>query len=132
MDTTVRTVTHTAGDQSWLGSQHGTDDCDPIVLDVSTFSATHYALGFIPSGAVLGKITASGLYGPYDADASNGLQTAVGHLFTDVASDGSTDVAGALFWHGEVVEANLPVFTGTDAEIDAAGKADLLGAIKYV
>jgi hypothetical protein len=118
-------------DQKWLGSAHGTVEADSITLDVSAFSAVTFPNGFIPSGVVLGKITASGKYGPYDNGASDGTETAVGHLFTTIEAEGigssTVDVSGALYWHGEVVEANLPTGHG----LDANGKTDLKH-IRYV
>ena len=58
-------------DQTWLGSAHGTDSARPVTLDVSAFTAnTHYPNGYFPSGLALGKITSSGLYGPYAANVS--------------------------------------------------------------
>lgn len=133
MDISVRTVSYGVGDHRWLGSSHGTDAGTTITLDVSLFAAVHYAGGFIPSGTCVGKVTASGLYGPYDADAVNGLETHVGHVLTDTPTDGTADVGAALLRHGRVVEAFLPAFAATtDGEIDAAGKADVAGRIDYV
>lgn len=58
-------------DQSWLGSAHGTDRARPITLDTSAFTeATHFPDGYLRSGQVLGKITATGKYGPYGASPS--------------------------------------------------------------
>ena len=62
--------------RSWLLSPHGTEPGATlsITLDVSAFTAgTHYPAGYLPSGTVLSKITASGLYGPYTV--SNEVQT---------------------------------------------------------
>jgi hypothetical protein len=65
----------TVEDRSWLASRDGTAFTQTITLLVSAFTAnTHYPLGFIPSGTILGKITASGLYGPY-AGATAEVQT---------------------------------------------------------
>jgi len=53
-------------DRRWLATRKGYDTARPITLDVSAFSAAHIAAkGAIPSGTVLAKITATGLYGPY-------------------------------------------------------------------
>lgn len=118
-------------DHSWLGSQHGTDNCDPITLDGDAFLAT-FTDGIVPSGVVLGRVTATGLYAPYDGAAADGSEVAKGHLFTTKELGGTTaatvgNVSAALYWHGEVVEANLPVGHG----LDAAAKADL-PQIRYV
>jgi hypothetical protein len=50
-------------DQSWLGSAHGTNECDTITLD-GPACLDAFPDGVIPSGVVLGKITATGKYGP--------------------------------------------------------------------
>lgn len=74
------------GDQSWLGSEHGTSSARTITLDTSAFtSGTHYPDGYFKSGIPLGKITATGLYGPY-AGRTSEVQTitidAAGGTFT--------------------------------------------------
>lgn len=115
-------------DHSWLRSQHGTEAIETAVLDLSTFTkGTHYPDGYIKSGEPLGKITATGLYGPYDTAASDGRETLVGHLFTTQAvREGGGDILANLLAHGKVVEARLP------HPVDAAAKADVAGSIRYV
>jgi hypothetical protein len=123
-------------DRTWLLTRKGFDTCRSGTLDVSLFNANHLtAKGAIPSGTLLGKVTASGKLGPYDTDAVNGLQTCVGFLFntTVVGSDGSAtnlataaDVGVPFLWEGVIDESQLPAFAGTtDGEIDAGAKADL-------
>lgn len=97
-------------------------------VSTTTAGATaHYPNGYIPSGLVLGKISASGLYGPYDNGAGDGRETAAGLLFSSLrAIDTATGnplakVGGALFVHGFVNEAKLPAQSG----LDAAAKTDL-------
>ncbi len=129
MDLSLKTETFGQGDQSWLGSAHGTDMARSITLDTSAFtSGTHYPDGFFKSGLPLGKITATGIYGPYDDTAVDGRQTLVGFLLDAVKAPSSTtiDVQGALYEHGRVIEAKLPV------AIDAAGKTDLKGQIIFI
>lgn len=126
----LATVTESFGqdDQSWLASAHGTDTARPLTLDTSAFVAgTHYPNGYFPSGLPLGRITATGLYGPYDNTAADGREVLAGFLFTAVAapSVNTVDPQGALFWHGAVVEAKLP------RPVDAAGKTDVAGYIKF-
>lgn len=66
MDLSVRTTDYLVEDRSWLGSAHGTTATRTITLDTSAFTeGTHYPNGYVPSGMVLARITASGLYGPY-------------------------------------------------------------------
>lgn len=94
MDLSVTTDNLVTADQSWLGSAHGTENCRPITLDVSAFtSGTHYPDGFFKSGIPLGKITSSGLYGPY-AGRTNEVQT-----LTRTSTGGTVD----LTFDGETV-----------------------------
>jgi hypothetical protein len=124
-------------DKSWIRMRMGLASMLPITLDISTFDAEHIALGYLPSGICLAKITATGLYGPYDDASLDGRQTLTGHLFeeTKVAALTDPDQGGALFWTGVVRESRLPKFTGTGnlkGEIDAAGKVEVASWIKYV
>lgn len=130
MDLSIRTETFGQEDQSWLGSDHGTDTARSITLDVSTFTAgTHYPEGFLRAGLPLGRITASGKYGLYSDGATDGRQTLAGFLFSAVKAPvvNTTPVAGALLMHCFVVEAKLPA-----PGVDAAGKADVAGRIIFV
>ncbi len=128
MDLTTRKESFTTDKQSWLGSEHGTSSCRTITLDTSAFTAgTHYPDGYLRSGTPLGRITATGIYGPYDNAATNGAETLAGFLFVDVkpGSPTTVDVQGPLYEHGRVVEALLPI------AVDAAGKADVAGRIIF-
>lgn len=122
MDLRLRSETFGADDQSWLGSEHGTQATESVTLDTSTFTAgTHYPGGYFKSGIPLGQITATGKFGPYDGGATDGRETLVGFLFAAVAapSDPAVDVAGAMLVHGKVRASRLPV------PVDAAGRADV-------
>lgn len=115
-------------DQSWLASAHGTSTARSITLDTSTFTAgTHYPAGHFLSGIPLGKITATGKYGPYNNAASDGTEVLAGFLFTavDAPSVNTIDPQGAMLWHGAVIDAKLPV------AVDANGKADVAGRITF-
>lgn len=116
-------------DQSWLGSAHGTDATETISLDTSTFTpATHYPDGYFKSGIPLGRLTAGGKYGPYDGAATDGREVLVGFLFAAVKAPtvNTIDPAAALLTHGKVRESRLPV------TVDAAGKSDVAGSIRFV
>ena len=128
-------------DRTWLKTRKGFDTCRSVTLDVSTFLAAHIsAKGAIPSGTILGKITATGKYGPYDDAASDGRQTAAGFLFntTEVGGRGpygsgsdavlasAADVGAPMLWEGVIDESRLPAFAGTVlGEIDANARTDL-------
>lgn len=105
--TTTRTVTR---DKRWLASSHGTDATDTITLDIAggTFAAVLQEGGtVVPSGTALNR-GADGLY-----DRASGADVAEGHLYEDVViKAGTTAAGGALLWHGEVVQAQLPAGSG--------------------
>ncbi|GAA0641185.1 hypothetical protein GCM10009548_01700 [Streptomyces malaysiensis subsp. malaysiensis] len=132
MDLSLKTESFSQDRRDWLGSQHGTDAPVSVTLDVSKFTqGTHYPDGYIKSGIPLGKVTASGKYGPYDDAASDGRQTCVGFLFTaqDVVSPRgavSASAVGSMLLHCFIREAKLPV------TIDAAGKTDLGARVIFV
>ncbi|MFG2468720.1 head decoration protein [Streptomyces canus] len=117
-------------DQSWLGSEHGTQATESCTLDTSTFTpATHYPAGYFKSGIPLGRITATGKMGPYDNAAADGRQTLEGFLFAAVGApaDNTIDVGAALFVHGKVRSSRLPL-----GAVDAAGQADVAGRIRFI
>ncbi|MFE5332946.1 hypothetical protein ACFRCG_41840 [Embleya sp. NPDC056575] len=112
MDLSLRTETWGQDDQSWLGSQHGTEAARSITLDVSKFTAnTHYPNGYFLSGIPLGKVTATGLYGPY-APKTSEVQTVsitggpTGGTFT-LTYSGQTTAAIAYNASAAVVQAAL-------------------------
>jgi hypothetical protein len=121
---------------SWDLSNPETPYVEGGTLDISLFTAAqHYPNGFIPSGTVLGKVTATGLLGPYLDAAVDGRTTAVGILRASVqAIQPTTGVAKAkvgcavLKAFGVVSVSKLPLTSGTAANggyIDANGQADL-------
>lgn len=133
-DISVLTTPYQIEDRSWLLSPHGTEPGETLsgTLDVSVFTAaTHYPNGYFPSGIVLGVITASGLYGPYDDTAVDGRAVAAGILFGSVkvpnVADTTKDVGVGVLVHGFVKKARLPIANGATGRgyIDANGEADL-------
>jgi len=115
---------------SWLLDRGGWEQ-ESITLDISAFTpATHYPNGFIPSSVPLGQITATKLYGPYDDTATDGRQVFRGHLGTSTKvpnpADTTKDAGAPLLFAGVVKESKLFL------PIDAAGKADVAGWIRYV
>ena len=117
-DITVVSTDYTGENRSWLAGPHGTEPgaTPSVTLDISLFTPVN---GVIKSGTVLGKVTASGKYGPYNNALSTGVETAAGILFGSVAvRSGQTQAAAAMLVHGFVYRAKL---TG----IDTAGEADL-------
>jgi hypothetical protein len=118
-------------DQTWVG-RGGVprSACKDIVLDRSAFDlVTDFPNGYLPSGLVLGKVTATGLYAPYDNTVLTGVELALGLLFTAVPydRDSTADLGAALFWDGEVIEDNLPApWAVPNTAVETAAKADLV------
>lgn len=127
-DISLQTTTYQVGNRQWLLEE---PDFKPnVTLDISKFtSGTHYPNGYIPSGTVIGKVTASGLFGPYDAAASDGRQNAYGLTYGDaraIRQNGATAVkvgTGAVVT-GVVSVAKLPFPTGSGTTGSADGTSN--------
>lgn len=119
------------GSKAWLLHRKGMDTCRSVTLDLSLFTAVGADfVDFIPSGTIVGQVTAGGLYGPYDDAAVDGTEDAAGILFEDVRlsdSEGNAfSLAGAaLFWEGIVRRDNLPAAPTGPGDLDAAAEVDL-------
>lgn len=133
-DISVASTGYQVEKRSWLLGPHGTEPgtTPTITLDVSSFTAaTHYPNGYLLSGIVLGRITATGLYAPYVDAAVDGTGTAAGLLFSSVKVPNTAvltiDVAGALLVHGFVAQNKLPIANGATGGgfIDANGITDM-------
>ena len=97
-----------------------------ITLDMTKFvPATHYPKGFLPTGLVLGKITATGRYGPYDNTATDGREVAAGFLWEAFTPTADEEVTSLWFGPGSIRESKLPL------PIDAPGKVDLASWFKF-
>lgn len=93
MDLTLRAESWGTDDQSWLGSRHGIGECANVTLDTSAFTpSTHYPDGYFKSGIALGKITATGKYGPY-AGTTDEVQT--------LTVGGSGLTSFTITWNGQ-------------------------------
>lgn len=117
-DISMQSTTYQVGNRQWLLDE---PDYQPnVTLDISKFTAgTHYPNGYIPSGTVIGKVAATGLFGPYDAAATDGRQTAYGLTYGDVRAvrqNGATATkvgTGAVVHDSAVSVAKLPFAVGT-------------------
>ena len=131
MDISPVTTTYSTDDNSWMGSEHGTDCTLSITLDLTAgfVAGTHYPDGYLKSGLPLGKITASGKYGLYDDAAVDGRTTLVGFLYggVKVGSTTAVPVGAALLWHGVVRQSRLPT-----PGVDANGKTDVANKILFI
>jgi hypothetical protein len=129
VDITVSVDTYEVEDRSWLGSRDGTEFTRTITLDLTKFVlATHFPKGYIPSGMTLGKVTATGLYGPYDNAAADGREVAEGFLFnTTKVKTGVTKAGAPLHWRGVIRTNRLPVNNG----LDVPGRADMAAKFRF-
>lgn len=125
-DISMQTRAYQVDDRRWLLAEP--DVKLNRTLDTSTFVAgTHYPNGYLPSGTVIAKITATGLYGPYDSTASDGRQLAADSLTygtaTFIRQDGSlapkVGISGVV--NDTIVSAGkLPFQTGAGSATAAA------------
>jgi hypothetical protein len=131
---TKRTIV-SGTDFSWVapGGIEALQHMDSVVLDRSTFDFDAvFTNGYLPAGVVLGKVTATGLYGLYADAGAGGLDTAVGFLGADIpVSDllaATVDELAPLLWRGEIDESNLPTGHG----LTSAAKVDLAAKFRFV
>lgn len=122
----------------WLLDDHGTEVMPGVALDLTKFNAGQtYPNGYLPDGIVLGKVTASGKYGPYLSTASDGTQTAVGIMFNPVSvyvpgtATLLTNVAVPILLHGFVNQANLP-FNSTNQALGGYLDGAAITALKNI
>jgi len=124
----IRRETFTAPENhEWLGSAHAADTWESLTLDGAAFLAT-FPTGIVPSGVVIRRVTASGLFAPF---AGGTAGERVFHLATtkDVgtgANNGNTPAAG--LWHGQVVVAKLPAGHGL-VTASKVPNVDYVGAV---
>lgn len=108
MDLSPKRTTVSKVKVPWRADDHGTDTLETIELDITNggFGFTT-AGGTIPEGTPI-KRHSSGRYRRV-VTTSGSEEAADGHLYEDVVvKPGSTKVGGSLFWHGRVVNANVP------------------------
>lgn len=108
----------------WLASEHFSVKRVGITIDHTTVTADADGRRIIKGGTVLGKITASGKYGPYGDALADGRETATGMLFPGDLNVQYGDTVAALLTHGSPLEARC---TG----VTAAAKTDLAGRIWF-
>ena len=117
----------------WLAGPHGTDLPIHVVYDFTTFTHANFTTkGEIPNGTVLGKITASGKYGPYDPGATDGRQAAAAVAFNDntIPVNTAAVVTDAALVHCGVRVASLPIKTGPGS-LDANARTALKSVVFY-
>lgn len=115
MHLTPKPIVPPVADVEFLASAQYT--ARTVTLDADTVAADSNGDKILRAGTVLGRITASGQYGPYDDAAGDGRDVAVGILLTTVNLRHG-DAVVAMMDSGVVHEARL-------IGLDANAKADL-------
>lgn len=104
----IRSESVGAGDQSWLGSRHGTETPKSATLDPTAWTAKT-TNGVIKSGEPFGILSATGLAVPYNSGGSGGAEKVAGFILTDqsvIAGAGNITFPG--IWHGRIILSKLP------------------------
>lgn len=115
MDLTFRTETFGAGDQSWLGSAHGTDAARTGTISRAALTKnTHYPDNRMKSGYPLALV--SGKYVPYNSAGSGGTEVLAGFLLTDQSiKDTGGDIVAPILDHGRIRLSKLPATVAATA-----------------
>ncbi|MFF2084583.1 head decoration protein [Nocardia sp. NPDC058176] len=101
-----------------------TQQAREITLERSTFSKPlHYPGDNVPGGVVLGRVTATGRYGPYDPEAEDGREVAKGFLLSGAyfgphpahSGQPAPTATATLLLAGFIHPAELPANNGLDA-----------------
>lgn len=128
-DISLQTTNYQVGNKQWLLQEPKVKL--NVTLDISKFTqATHFPNGYIPSGTVIGIVTATKLAAPYDPAASDGSQTAYGITYADVRAvrqNGSvaTKVGTGAVVNDAIVSVGKLPFQSGKGSIDSAGKTAL-------
>lgn len=102
----IRTESVGAGDQSWLGSRHGTETPRSATLDPTAW-AGKTTNGVIKSGEPFAKV--AGLAVPYASGAADGTEVIAGFILTDLSViAGAGNVTFPAVRHGSIILSKLP------------------------
>lgn len=102
--------------QAWLYSHDGAKGAKPATLLLSLFTeGTHFPNGYFPSGLELGRVTATGKFGPFNPGANDGRELRVFYLFTSLVVRYKTGEAVGAVLDGTftptIVKSKLPIAT---------------------
>ena len=106
-----------SGEAEFLASEKFTTKRTGITLDASLVGADAQGNKILRKGTVLGRVTATGRYGPYNNGAADGRQDAKGFLMETVNLRFGNAVTGMVI-HGSVIAARC-------SGLDSAAKVDL-------
>lgn len=106
-----------SGEAEFLASENFVTKRVGVTIDSDTVTEDADGHKIINKGTVLGRISSTGLYGPYDNAASDGREEAKGFLVEGVDVRWG-DVTAGMVISGSVVADRC-------SGLDASGKADL-------
>lgn len=101
---------------SFLASEHSMSKRCGITIDADLLTADANGNKYLMGGTTIGKVTATGLYGPYNDGLSDGREVGIGILEHDINCKTGDQVASIII-HGSVIEARC-------IGVDAAFKTD--------
>lgn len=92
-----------------LASQHMMVKSVGITLDASLVAADEDGNKIVANGTVVAKVTETGKYGPFDAEAIDGREDAstAGIIFNGGVNLRDGDTVTGILMHGSVLEARL-------------------------
>ena len=101
-----------------LSEANGTRSRETVTVTVPT--------GGLEAGSVLGQLAVGGKYVPYANADTDGRETAVAVLYSDLSGEGAGDVSAAVIARdAEVRTADLKYLSGTSANDQAAALVEL-------
>lgn len=115
-----------SGQINILASQHMMVKSVGITLDASLVDADEDGNKVVANGTVVAKVTDTGKYGPYDAEATDGREdvTSAGIIFNGGVNLRDGDTVTGILMHGSVLKARIP-------NLDAAAETALQGRIIF-
>ena len=109
----IRSESVGAGDQSWLGSRHGTETPKSATLDPTAWTSKTTS-GVIKSGEAFALV--SGLAVPYNSAGSGGTNVLAGFILTNQSVvAGAGNVTFPAVWHGRIILSKLPSTVAANA-----------------
>ena len=112
-----RTTNFNIRDHTWLASAEALEYSQSATLDATSLNATgtHKEQNWVKGGTPLGIVSATGQFGLYDPDATDGRENHVGFLVDSiqvadpVTGQANVPLTGAVLRRGQVLVNRLPV-----------------------
>lgn len=103
--------------------------CRDPIISIDEVSATNVSTtAAIDAGTVMGKITATGVFVPFDQDASDGSENAAGILMNRVEASATAEPVAVVARNCAVIAAHITWPSDIDAAEQTAAETQLLAA----